>query len=184
MKKSFRQKIGRYLFLREYRSDRHNRRLVSFEEAKSIGILYDSTNEKHFELVRKYVKMMREQDHKEVLALGYFDDKELPPMRFSKLGLDFFTRKDLNWYYKPIAPVVKNFVHREFDILIDLHTGNSIPFRYIVASSNAGFKIGKYDRLAVPFYDFMLSVSDTLTFSQFVEQVNHYLKSFNYESAH
>lgn len=182
MKKTFRQKIGRYLFLREFKNDRLNKCLISFDKAKSIGILYDSTNEKHFDIVRKYVKHMREQDHKEVLALGYFDDKDLPPMRFSKLGLDFFTRKDLNWYFKPIAPVVKNFIQREFDILIDLHTGNSIPFRYIVASSNASFKIGKYDRLAVPFYDFMLSISDTITFSQFIDQVNHYLKSFQHAS--
>ncbi len=181
MKKALRQKVGRYLFLREFRSKRHNSGLVTFHEAKSIGILYDSTNEKHFEIVKKYVKSMREQDHKEVLALGYFDEKELPPMRFSKLGLDFFTRKDLNWYFKPIAPVVRNFIQREFDILIDLHTGNSIPFRYIVASSKANFKIGKYDRLAVPFYDFMLSVSDGTSFTQFIEHVNHYLKSFQHE---
>lgn len=182
MKKTFRHKIGRYLFLREFKNNRHNKGLVPFQLAKSIGILYDSTNEKHFEIVRKYVKTMREQDHKEVLALGYYDEKELPPMRFSKLGLDFFTRKDLNWYFKPVAPVVKNFIKHEFDILLDLHTGNSIPFRYIVASSNACFKIGKYEQRALPFYDFMLSVSDNLSFSQFIEQINHYLKSFHHAS--
>jgi len=112
-----------------------------------------------------------------VIALGFYDQKELPPMRFSKLGLDFFTRKDLNWYQKPNAPIVKNFVQREFDILIDLHMVNSIPFRYIVASSKANFKIGKYERLSTPFYDFMLSVSDETKFPQFLEQVNHYLNS-------
>ncbi len=181
MKKTFRQKIGRYLFLREFRNNRKSSGIVSYNDAKSIGILYDSTNENHYNLVKKYVRMMREQDHKEVLALGYFDGKDLPPMRFAKLGLDFFTRKDLNWYFKPIAPVVKNFVQREFDILIDLHTGNNVPFRFIVASSKASFKIGKYDHLSVPFYDFMLSVSDSLSFPQFIEQVNHYLISFRNE---
>lgn len=184
MKKTFRHKIGRYLFLREFKQHESLKKLITFDDAKSIGILYDSTNEKHFELVRKYVKEIRENNHKEVLALGYYDQKELPPMRFAKLGLDFFTRKDLNWYFKPMAPVVKNFTQRDFDILIDLHTGNSIPFRYIVASSKAKFKIGKYDRLATPFYDFMLSISDSLTFNQYIEQINHYLKSFRHEPGH
>jgi len=177
MKKTFRHKIGRYLFLKEFGKHGTKQQYVTFKDAKSIGILYDSTNEKHYEIVKKYVKEIREKFQKEVIALGFYDQKELPPMRFSKLGLDFFTRKDLNWYQKPNAPIVKNFVQREFDILIDLHMVNSIPFRYIVASSKANFKIGKYERLSTPFYDFMLSVSDETKFPQFLEQVNHYLNS-------
>lgn len=179
MKKTFRQKIGSYLFLREFRQHQSGKQLITFQDARSIGILYDSTDEKNFDIVRKYVKEIREVHHKEVLALGYYDQKELPPMRFSKLGLDFFTRKDLNWHFKPMAPVVRNFVNRDFDILIDLHLANSIPFRYIVASSNARFKIGKYERFATPFYDFMISIREGTTFQQFIEQVNHYLKAFS-----
>ena len=104
-------------------------------------------------------------------------------MRFSKLGLDFFTRKTLNWFYKPSNPIIKNFVNREFDILIDLHTGNSIPFKYIVAMSKARFKIGKYEKGSTSFYDFMISTRENLALPQFIEQVNHYLKSFKYEPA-
>lgn len=181
MKKTFRHKIGRYLFLKEFGKQSSKQGYITFEKAKSIGILYDSTNEKHFELVKKYVKEVREVHHKEVVALGFYNQKELPPMRFSKLGLDFFTLKDLNWYHKPMTAVVKNFVQRDFDILIDLHLVNSIPFQYILASSKAKFKIGKYDRLFTPFYDFMLSVSDDTSFSQFLDQVIHYLNSLRHE---
>lgn len=177
MRKNLRNKIGRYLFFKEFNHHQSNRSLITFANSRSIGILYDSTNEKHFELVKRYVKEIREVHQKEVLSLGYYDDKELPPMRFSKLGMDFFTRKDLNWHFKPIAQVVRNFVHREFDILIDLHLANSLPFRYVVATSRAKFKIGRYDRAAVRFYDFMLSVDEQITFPRFIEQVNFYLKS-------
>jgi hypothetical protein len=183
MKKTFRHKIAHYLFLREFRTNHATHQMITFERAKSIGILYDSTNEKHFELVKKYVKEMRETHHKDVLALGYYDQKELPAMRFSKLGLDFFTKKDLNWHFKPMASVVKSFVNREFDLLIDLHTGNSIPFRYIVASSRSKFKIGKYDKVAERFYDFMISTGDHMTLPQFIDHVNHYLKLFKHEPA-
>ena len=177
MKKPLRLKIARYIFRREFGKQNIQRKLITFDQAVSIGILYDSSDEKDFELVRKYVKEIREQHHKEVLALGYYDQKELPPMRFSKLGLDFFTRKDLNWYYKPMASIVRNFSQREFDILIDLHTGNSIPFQYIVAGSKAKFKIGKYERKSTPFYDLMISVPEQTSLKQFIEQVNHYLKA-------
>lgn len=177
MKKPLRIKIAGYLFRREFGKQNVQRKLITFEKANSIGIIYDSTDEKDFEMVRKYVKEIREQHHKDVLALGFYDQKELPPMRFSKLGLDFFTKKDLNWYYKPMAPVVKNFAIKEFDILLDLHTGNSIPFQHIVASSKAKFKIGKYDRKATAFYDFMISMPENTGLRQLIEQVNHYLKS-------
>jgi hypothetical protein len=129
------------------------------------------------------VKDVRENDHKEVLALGYYDQKELPPMRFSKLGLDFFTKKNLNWHFKPIAPIVKNFINKEFDILIDLHNNDNLHFRYIVAMSKARFKIGKYDKKVARFYDFMISTADHIALPQFIEQINHYINRFNNEPA-
>jgi hypothetical protein len=177
MKKPLRLQLAGYMFRKEFGKQHSNRKLIPFEKAASIGIIYDSTDEKDFELVKKYVREIRETHHKEVLALGYYDQKELPPMRFSKLGLDFFTRKDLNWHFKPVAAVVKNFVKKDFDILIDLHNGNSILFRYIVAGSNAKFKIGRYDWKATPFYDFMLSVPENTSLKQLMEQLTHYLNS-------
>jgi hypothetical protein len=183
MNQKLRQKIARIVFRREFNRQEPLRRSIPFENAKTIGIIYDSTDEKSFELVKKYVKEMREQFHKDVLALGYFDNVELPPMRFSKLGLDFFTRKDLNYFYKPVTSVVKNFIDREFDILIDLHTGNGIPFRYVTALSRAKFKIGKYDKTAIRFYDMMVSTGENVTLHQFIQQVNTYLHQLKNETA-
>ncbi len=184
MKKRFCLAVGRFMFAREHGSQHQAQRTMSFDEARSIGILYDSTEEKDFDLVRKYVKEIREKYHKEVLALGYFDQKELPPMRFSKLGLDFFTQSDLNWYYKPISAVVRNFAQKEFDILLDLHTGDSIPFRYIVAESRSRFKIGKYDVPNVKLYDFMLSTKEHLPFAQYIEQVKHYMNTIRHATGY
>ena len=157
--------------------------MVGFKDAKTIGIIYDSTDEKNFEIIRRYVKDLRENYKKDVLALGFYDKKDLPPTRLAKLGLDFFTRKSLNWHYRPVAPVVKNFIAKDFDILIDLHTSNSIIFRYVSASTKAKFKIGKYDKAASLFYDFMISVNDTITLPAFIDQVNHYLNLLKHEQA-
>lgn len=56
MNKPLRIKIAGYLFRREFGKQQAQRRLITFEKANSIGILYDSTEEKDFEMVRKYVK--------------------------------------------------------------------------------------------------------------------------------
>jgi len=182
MRKKIKSKIAHYLFRKEFRSHERQLKSVGFTDARSIGILYDSTNERNYDIIKRYVKELRDIYKKDVLALGYYDKKELPNDRFAKLGLDFFTRKALNWHYKPIAPIVKNFMSKDFDILIDLHTGNSIIFRYVAASTKAKFKIGKYSRIAAPFYDFMISINEAVTLSQFIEQVNHYLNLIRHES--
>ena len=183
MKKNLRHKIAHVVFMNEFRNKSTKNNIVPFDQATSIGILYDSSNEAHYEIVRKYVKELREVHHKDVLALGYYDQKELPTLRFSKLGLDFFTLKDLNWFYKPISGIVKRFVDREFDILIDLHLGNQIPFKYVAASSNAKFKIGKYSKNAERYYNFMLSVNEQTQLPAYIQQVNHYLKQIKNEKS-
>lgn len=183
MKKNIRDKIARVMFLREYKGYKRQHKMVAFDDAKTIGVIYDSTDEKNFEIIKKYVKELREIYKKDVLALGYYNGAQLPNMRFSKLGLDFFTRKALNWHFKPIAPVVRNFALKDFDILIDLHTGNSIPFKYIIAMTKAKFKIGRYDRSSAPFYDFMISVEDNISLTKFIEQINYYLNMLKHEPA-
>ena len=181
MKKTIKTKIAHFLFNREFANHERLQKMVSFTDARKIGIIYDSTNDRNFEIIKRYVKDLREIYKKDVLALGYFDKNELPGTRLSKLGLDFFTRKSLSWYYKPIAPIVKNFMSHDFDILIDLHTGPSIIFRYVVASTKAKFKIGKYDKKASKYYDFMISVNESMSLSAFIEQVNHYLNLLKHE---
>ena len=183
MKKNLRHKIAHFVFVNEFRNKVTKSNVIPFDQATTIGILYDSSNEADYEIVRKYVKELREIHHKDVLALGFYDQKELPTLRFSKLGLDFFTLKDLNWVYKPISGIVKRFVNKEFDILIDLHLNNQIPLNYVAASSNAKFKIGKYSKNAENYYSFMLIVGEQTQLPAFIEQVNHYLKLIKNEKS-
>ena len=175
MNKRVKSRINHFLFHKEFANHKRSHQTVSFRDAKTIGIIYDSTDEKNYEIIKKYVKDLRDIYKKDVLALGYYDKRDLPNDRYAKLGLDFFTRKSLNWYFKPVAPVVRNFMNKNFDIFIDLHTGNSISFKYITASTKAKFKIGKYDRLSSNFYDFMIILQEPVTLRHFIEQVNHYL---------
>lgn len=174
MNKELRYKISDYLLQREIKKSTRKPTLVPFSHAKSIGILYDATIDNDYELVKSYVKDLRGTS-KDVLALGFFDNKELPGTRFMKLGLDLFTRKSLNWKMKPNHPIVNSFLNKEFDILICLSLDKSIPLRYVSSMTKASFKIGKYDPQCEGIYDFMIKVEGKPTLRQMIEQVNHYL---------
>jgi len=176
-----RHQIANFLFLREYRLQKRNFHSVTFDEAKKIGILYEATSDKNYEIVKQFVKDIRAQQ-KDVLALGYVDRNELPQMRFAKLGLDFFTRKAVNWKMKPQHPSVSNFINNEFDILINLNTEKCFPLKYISAMTKARFKVGRYDIKNFPFCDLMIETKEHTGLKDFAEQVVHYLKLLKHDS--
>jgi hypothetical protein len=173
--KKIRTKIGHMLFMKHLKNMQRDKKVMGFAEAKSIGILYDATDFDDYETVKQYVKDMRAQ-HKEVLALGYVDRNELHNMQFAKLGLDFFTKKELTWNMIPQHPVVTNFINTPFDILINLHPGKNFPLQYITAMSRSRFRIGIFHKKNEAFFDLLIDVKDDRSLKNFIDQVNHYLK--------
>jgi hypothetical protein len=72
----------------------------------------------------------------------------------------FFCYKDLNWYFKPNEDSVKDFVNKEFDILIDLNLEENLSVRFVIAESVALFKTGRYSEIEPNYYDLMINVQD------------------------
>jgi hypothetical protein len=185
MNPKFRQQIGNYLFQKELKRTGRTAEIIPFTKVKTIGILYNATSDQDYEIIKNYVRDLRSKA-KEVLALGYVDSKKLPENRMMKLGLDFFTRKALNWKMKPGSTIVNNFISKDFDILICLNPENDLPLKYLSVFTKAKFKIGRYDRQNTRILDFMLSVEETTGLPGLIEQVNHYLniiKNDQYQEA-
>lgn len=175
MNNRIRNKLAGYLLNREIAKKRRIPGVVSFDQAQKIGILYDATGDQDFELMKNYVREIRNFS-KEVIALGYYNRKKLPNMRFMKLGLDLFTRKSLDWRLKPNCAIVNNFMKRKFDILICFNLDQSVPLSYIASQSDAIFKVGRYDGRLRNILDFMIKNDHPVNLRQMMEQVNHYLK--------
>ena len=180
LRKKFKNTVASYLLERELKDQHRDYRSVSFDEAQRIGILYDATNELDYEMIKRFVKETRAQQ-KEVLALGFYDRKDLPDTRFVKLGLDFFTRRSLNWHLKPRHPRITNFMNAGFDILINLNIEKCFPLKYISAHTRAKFKIGKYDKRNSRICDFMVKTNDDIPVGKLIEQFLHYLKQIKHE---
>ena len=106
MKEQLRYKIADYLLQKEIKRSTRRTNLVPFNKAKSIGILYDATVDRDYELIKNYVKDLRGAS-KDVLALGFCDNKELPGTRFMKLGLDFFHQEIFELEIETQSPYCK-----------------------------------------------------------------------------
>lgn len=173
-----RKKIGKYYFKKENAQVERHCQVTNLHDAKRIGILYTLNDVPDYEWVSDFVTQLQ-GEQKEVRALGFVKNKNLIERFLPKISYDFFSRKDLTWFYKPIHQKVRDFIEKEFDILIDLSLGDNFPLKYISGLSNALLKVGKYSEENTEYYDFMIDLKPSMTSEDYLMQIKHYLTIIN-----
>ena len=174
------QKVGDFFFKRELKSNPRQREVHNLHTAQSIGILYDATETEDMLKVSEFVNTLF-ITKKDVKALGFVNLKELTHHHMPMLQFDFFFLKDLNWYYKPQNYIIKNFVEKDYDILINFCDSDCIPMKYLAGSSQAKFKVGRYEE-DIDLYDMMIDVKED-TLSDLIKEIHHYLTVINQKDA-
>jgi hypothetical protein len=174
--KKLRTWLGHYRFVKDAKRVNRKPQVVNFEEAVRIGVLYDATDDRDSESIKNYVRNMRNNYKKDVLAMGYVDKKSLRKTQYAQRGLDFFTRKDLNFRMIPVSPIVHNFINEKFDILINLNSGKCFPLKYISALSNAKFRVGRYNLYTSDCFDMMIKIKGEPPLKTILEEMEHFLR--------
>lgn len=179
---SFIQKIknyfGKYFLSRELKKIHRQKKFLNINEAQTIGIVFEATEREEFELVRKYVTYLKEMK-KKVKAIGFFNQRNVSALAYSKLEYDFFSLKDLSWYNAPANLYVKNFMQDECDILIDLNIRDLFPLHYVSALSRARFKVGKKNEENNSIFDMMIESDETKSLKYFLRNIDNYLFVIN-----
>ena len=134
------EKTAKYLLDRASSIEREVQ-AINIKSAQTIGIIYRADDEEANDLVRRYVKFLKDYKLK-VKTLGYFDEKELPMDVNPKLEFDFITKKELNLRLEPKSVVAQNFIEESFDILIDTSVEEDVIMQYLTHYSRAKFKVG------------------------------------------
>jgi hypothetical protein len=149
----------------------------NFDNAVSIGILYQDDDERLYNKIRAFAKELKEKHNvKNIRALGYVPVKEkmLPIWQSQKLEFGYFTQDDLNWHRRPVTRVTA-FRNEDFDILIDLSDGNVLPILYLFKESKAKMKVSVQSSGAEKYADFMLIMKPPFNFEQYLQQLKLYL---------
>jgi len=175
---NIKQKIGKWVFQRDLRTNKRLKEVSNLDAAKSVGILYNATSERQIKQIKPFIDYFFELK-KDVKALGYVNAKQLSYCHAPKLQYDFFYQKDLNWYYKPQNYIIENFVKKEYDILINLSDSSCIPIKYLIASSVARFKVGKLEE-GFEIYDLMIELKkEDDNMEKLISEIAKYLKIIN-----
>lgn len=175
MFKELREKYANYLIKKIIVSNQRSKATLNFDTAQNIALLIDASNERDYNLIKDFIKELREQK-KNIKSISYFNQKETPKMEFSKLEYDFISNKELNWHYKANDIYIPAFVNENFDVLINLSINSPIPLNFIAAESKAKFKIGADSNWGSKIYDLHLELSIDTPQKTYLEHLKHYLK--------
>ena len=170
--------IGNYFLKKELKKIVRKREVFNFDDAHTIGIIYDATDLDDRNMVHNFVKYLREKQ-KKVDSLGFINSKKHDKNLKTQLEFHYFTKKDLTWLLKPKCVDVENFLYKNHDILIDLCIEKCFPIRYICGLSKAKFKVGRTGENSAVIYDLMLNIEKKKTLENYITQVKHYLSIIN-----
>lgn len=181
--RKIRDSLGEARLRRKTGSIARKKAFINFAQAKTIAIIFDSTNVDHLELVKKYVSDLKEKK-KTVKAIGYFDQKFTPVnISYAKSEFDFFNQKELTRLNQPASPYIRTFIEEPHDVFIDLNIQNKFPLRSIALQSRASFKIGVDIPANQQVHDLLISVKPEEGLVRYLTQVEKYFEMINRTSA-
>lgn len=70
---------------------------------------------------------------------------------------------------------VKDFIEKEFDLLIDLSLHDNFTLKYISGLSKALCRVGKFSETNAEYYDLMIDLKPSMTTDDYIGHVQHYL---------
>ncbi|MEI6123877.1 MAG: hypothetical protein WCQ95_09615 [Bacteroidota bacterium] len=154
---------------------------ISLEQAKTIGILYNVGDEKDYITVTNLFVELQQQK-KEVRTLGLIPYKDHPHYCYPRLLYDYITLKNINWYKKPFGEKIRDFMHKDFDILFNLDTTQNPALTYVYALSHAKFKVAIENTANKEFADLMIATKDTVSTTDLYAYMLNYVKMFTEKS--
>jgi hypothetical protein len=163
---------------------KRDKAFMNMENIRTLGILYEYSEQENA-IAEKLMNFFIAK-RVNVLALAFENTKHkednvndvitrpIPPA-YQKI----FTKSDLTWYNKPDCEIVKNFISKKFDVLIDISRNPSFVFKYISTMSRAKCKIGGVQYKNDPFDLILLEKSKDL--SKFIDLIISFLSTIKIE---
>ena len=170
--------IKRFLFLKKLRSDVNSlakspREMLNIGQAKKIGILLDAKYEEDIITVSKYAESLS-QKNKEVSILSFQNNKE-------KEDNDsrFLNKLDVNWFDIPSQEKIDDFQQQNLDILIAAFVNECLPLEYVLATSNARFRVGAFNDSKSDYFELMINTKKDASLKYLLQQIDHFLHTIN-----
>lgn len=152
--------------------------LYDFATAKYVGVLCSPQDEVNTGHLKNFLNYISQKGIK-YSVFGYFDGKNIPENFLYWKGMDFITRKDLNFFFIPTNPIADKFINEPFDMLIVCSIDDYFPIEYIAQLSVASCKVGvKHDGESN--YDLMIDIQKNRSIEYFLKNLEIYLSNLKH----
>ncbi|EMR02808.1 DUF6913 domain-containing protein [Cesiribacter andamanensis] len=158
----------------QLRKNKPRRGSTSYRQARKVGVLFSMTNLDDYEAIRAFEKKLKSEG-KEVVVLCYLP-KNVENFHFH---YDVFTVTDFSATGKVKAANVANFLEQKFDYLICLDRSPNIYLEYLLAASQARFRIGNYTDGKEALFELMIGFPEQASIAELIQQIYHYTNEFN-----
>lgn len=176
--KNLRKSLILYSIKRNLATTRISGQRASLHNAGTVGILAEiDSKEKLEQLV--HLKKTIESYGPQVLGFGYAPFKMIPDYFNTQMQFEVFSKRDVNFLGRPGGSKVRDFLERQFDILMDLTTHECLPLSYLAGMAKAKIKAGRYHDEMIHVYDFMIRANDYNDFGDFLFTMKNYLSKIN-----
>ena len=152
--------------------------LHDFASAKYVGVLCSPQDELNTSHLKDFLYHLTQKGI-QYSVFGYFDGNNIPENFLYWKGLDFITRKDLNFFFIPKNQIVDRFIHEPFDMLINCTVTQYFPVEYISQLSVAKCKVGIM-REGDSCYDLMIDIHKNRTIEYFLKNLEIYLANIRH----
>ncbi len=154
-----------------------SRKIINLTDAKSVGIIYDSTNPDNDIIITKFAENLRKQG-KTVDLLGFINDKKID----HKADVIVFNTKNLSWTQVPVDDRVEKFADKNFDLLFAAFIDENLPLEYVARISKAKWRVGSFAESKTDYYELMINLGGNNDLQYFLDQSTHFLNQIKYDS--
>jgi len=151
---------------------------MSLHTAHNIGIMAVIDSKERLDRIVNLKKNIESYGPK-VFCIAYIPLKAIPDYFNTQMQVNVFSKKDVNVFGIPRGKHVKDFLGRDYDILVDLTYNDCLPLIYIAGMTRAGVKAGKYREGMLNVYDFMIMEKETRDYGDFIFSMKNYLSKIN-----
>ncbi len=169
-------RIRLYLLRRALKKTRRQRRVVGYEQASSLILLYEVAQDGSHAFIDDLITEL-EADGKQVHAAGFASDvKQSDPDQMSGPGT-LLTQKSFSWLMNLRDPgIKKKLFETHYDILLDITGSEAIYMKKLAVLLPAAYKAGASHPDFLPVYDLLMKVEAGCTARELARHAIHYLK--------
>ena len=168
-----RKKLYNYFLNKEFNALDHKHQSINLDKAQSIVMMFIDDDLNKQKAILNFAKELNQQG-KSVKMLAYIPAKETP----EHLPYEAFSKKDIDWIFRPKSNNVNEFQNTPFDILFNFTSTTNKPLEYISALSRAKFRIGTLSENTLC-YDLMVDCKSNSNITKIIEQMKFYLGKMN-----